>query len=542
MHKKIFVILICGLVSFFLGVNHLDSCTSILVTKKASKDGSTIISYSCDGEFHPHLRMTPAEDHKPGEKVEIRNWFGKKAEIPQVEHTYKIMYLMNEHQLAIGETTFGGREELVNKEGLFNYFTLMRLALQRTKTAREAIKVMTSLVEEYGYGSSGESFSIADKEEVWIMEMVGTGKGGKGAVWIAVKIPDGMVCAHANMSRIGVVDLENSDVMHSDNLISFAIKKGYYDPQKDGDFNFSKVYNPPTEEQVRYSSRRVWSIFRRIAPSKNFSPDYSSYKEGAKRYPLYTKPDKKIGVRDVINLHRDFYEGTEFDMTETLTSGPYGSPNRHRPIKWKVDNKTYSWERPISTAKAGFVFVSQSREHIPDEIGGVFWFGMDTPYTNFFAPFYTSINELPESYTKGSIKNFSWDSAWWVFNFVANYANLRWSYMIKDIKQVQKEIEDLEFEIQPFIEKTAISLLKQNKHELVKKYLTKYCVDNAEMNIKKWVDLAEDLIRKYNDGYIQFKRGRPKAVGYPEKWLKKQVKENPEKFRLKEEKETEGEL
>lgn len=543
MLKKLVLICLIAITFLFItGFDQLWSCTSVLVTKGASKNSSTMISYSCDGEFHPHLRMIPSADHKSDENIEIRNWYGKKGNIPQVPHTYKVLGLMNEFQLAIGETTFDGRLELVNKDGLFNYFTLMLTALQRAKTAREAIHVMTSLVDEFGYGSTGESFSIADKNEVWIMEMIGTGKGGKGAIWVAVKIPDGYISAHANMARIGEFPLNSNDVLYSKNVISFAVEKGFYNPKKDGKFNFSKTYNPPTEEQVRYSLRRVWSIFRRLAPSRNFSPDYSSFKKNAKPYPLYIKPDSKLGVRDVISMHRDHYEGTQFDMTKNLTSGPFNAPDKWRPIKWGVNGKKYSWERPIATQQAGFVFVSQSRSFIPDEIGGVFWYGPDNPYTNFFVPLYTSITELPESYTKGSLNHFSRDSAWWAFNFVANYANLRWSYMIKDIQKVQKEIEDTEFSLQQIIEDSSFKMLKNGKKELLKKYLTKYCVNNAEMNIGKWWKLSEFLITKYNDGYIQDEKGRPREVGYPGSWVKKEVEKNGKKLKLKQERKGNGEL
>jgi dipeptidase len=513
-----------------------------LVTKSASKDGATMISYSCDGEFHPRMRIIPAADHEPGSMVEVRTWRSLKGKIPQVPHTYKVVGLMNEHQLAIGETTFGGRPELVNNDAMFHYYPLMRFALQRAKTAREAIDVMTSLAETYGYCSEGESISIADKEEVWLMEIVGTGKGGTGAVWVAIRIPDGMMCAHANMSRIREFPLDDPEnVRYSKNVISFAIEKGYYNPKDKKPFSFSNAYNPPTEEQVRYSARRVWSIFRRTAPSLNLSPGYSSYKKNTKPYDLYIKPDRKLSVRDVIELHRDHYEGTPFDMTRDVTAGPFGAPDRWRPMKWEVEGKKYAWERPISTQQAGFVFVSQSRSNIPDAIGGVYWYGLDNPYTNFFIPLYTSITHLPESYITGTLRQFSRDSAWWAFNFVANYANLRWRFMIKDIQKVQKEIEDLQFHLQPVIEATAMELLKKNPR-LIDKYLTDYCVGNAEINIKKWWRLADFLVTKYNDGYIQNEKGRPQEIGYPEEWLKREVKANPEQKRLKQERVGEGEL
>ncbi len=517
-------------------------CTSILVSKGASKKGAPMISYSCDGEFHPHLRITPAAKYKPGEMVEIRGWRGVLGKIPQVPETYKVIGLMNEYQLAIGETTFGGRKELISNKGVFHYYPLMRIALQRAKTAREAIKVMTTLVEKHGYRSEGESISIADKHEAWLMEIVGPGKDGIGAIWVAIKIPDGMVSATANMSRIHEFPLNDPEnVLYSENVISYAVEHGYYDPEKDGAFSFSKAYNPPTEEQIRYSARRVWSVFRRISPSKKISPEYSNGNTKLKPFDLYIKPDTKLDVRDVIALHRDHYENTKFDMTKDLVSGPFESPDRWRPMKWKVDGKLYAWERPIATQQAGFVYVSESREYVPDEIGGVVWYGMDNPYTNVFVPIYTSVNELPRSYTIGSLKQYTRDSAWWAFNFVANYANLRYSYMIKDIQKVQKEIEDLEFDLQPAIEHTAEYLLRTNK-ELVDDYLTKYSVENAETIVKKWVALGDFLITKYNDGYIQDEKNRPQEIGYPDKWLKKEAKEKRKQHKLTETRDGDKEL
>ena len=526
---------------FFLASSLSFPCTSIIVTKGASADGSVIITYSCDGEFLPRFRLYPAADHGVGEKVEIRGFRSKRGEIPEVAHTYKVLDLMNEFQVAIGETTFDGRLELVNPDGLLDYPQLMVLALQRAKTAREAIKVMGDLVDEYGYESSGESFSIADKDEAWIMEMIGPGKGGHGAIWVAQRIPDGMICAHANMSRIGEFPLQDPEnCLFSKNVISFSIEKGYYNP-KNGPFNFSYVYNPPTEQQVKYSARRVWSIFRRAAPALNLSFEYSSSVKNAKPYPLWIKPDRKLSVRDVMAFHRDHYEGTPFDMTKDLTAGPYGAPDRWRPIDWKVDGKDYSWERPISTQQVGFIFVSQSRSSVPDAVGGVYWYGMDNPFTNFFVPLYTSITDAPEAYTKGSMQAFSRDSAWWTFNFVANYANLRYSDMIQDIQKVQKDIEDLEFDLQPAIEQAALNLMSSNP-QMIPVFLTRYCLSNAQMNLDRWWKLADFLVTKYNDGYVHDGQGRPREAGYPEKWLREEIKKYPEKFILKEKQKTDKEL
>lgn len=540
-YKAVFIISVLYMFFTVFYPSPADACTSLLVTKGASKDGSCMISYSCDGEFHPRLHIIPAADHKPGDMAEIRTWRSVKGKIPQVPHTYKVVGLINEHQLALGETTAGGRPELVNKDGMFHYYPLMLITLQRAKTAREAIDVLTSLVETYGYASEGESISIADKEEAWLLEIFGTGPEGKGAVWVAIRIPDGQICATANMSRIRQFPMNDPEnCRYSKNVVSFAIEKGFYNPKSGKPFSFSEAYNPPTEEQIRYSSRRIWSIFRRLAPSLKLSPDFSSYKKGAKPYDLYITPEYKLGVRDVIAMHRDHYEGTEFDMTKDVSAGPFGAPDRWRPMRWQVEGKTYVWERPIATQQAAYVYVSQSRADVPDAIGGINWYGLDNPYTNVFVPFYTSISELPISYTTGSLQQFSRDSAWWAFNFVANYANLRFSYMIKDIQKVQSEIENLEFELQPIVETTARSLLKKDP-EMVAKYLTSYCVGNAESAVKKWWELGDFLITKYNDGYIQEKPGRAKETGYPEMWLKKEVQKNPQK-RLKQKRDGEREL
>ncbi len=532
----------CALVVVAAFFQPLFTCTSILVSKGASKNAACIITYSCDGEFHPRLRIIPAADHAADAVVEIRGREGVRGKIPEVSRTFKVLGLMNEFQLAIGETTFDGRLELVNPAGLLHYFQLMTITLQRARTAREAIRVMTGLVERHGYASSGESFSIADKEEAWIMEMIGTGQGGEGAVWVAVRLPDGMVSAHANMARIGEFPLDDPEnCLYAKNVISFAVEKGYYDPKAGKPFNFTLAYCPPSEEQVKYSARRVWSIFRRVAPGLNLSPDFSSSVPGAKPYPLWVKPENPLDVRDVIALHRDHYEGTPFDMSRDLSAGPFAMPDRWRPIKWKVDGRAHAWERPIATQQVGFLFASESRADVPDEVGGVFWYGLDNPYTNFFIPLYTSISDLPAAYTSGSMEAFSRDSAWWTFNFVANFANLRYRDMIRDIQKAQKEIEDLEFALQPAVEQTARQLLATDPG-LAAAYLTRYCVSNGQMNQERWWRLAEFLITRYNDGYVRDAEGRPQEVGYPQEWLKKELQKNPRKFRIQTERQGEGEL
>jgi dipeptidase len=512
----------------------LHACTSILVTKGATTDGSVIITYSCDGEFHPRLRSQPAADHEPGGFYEINDWSGNvRGRVEEVPHTYAVVGLMNEHQVALGETTFDGRMELQNPEGLLHYWTLMHLALQRAKTAREAIEVMAGLVDEYGYGSTGESISVAGKHEAWLMEIIGPGPGGKGANWVALRVPDGYLCCTANRSRIGTFPLDDPDnCLYSENVISFAVERGYYDPDSGEPFSFRDAYCPPTPQRLRYTATRVWSIFRRAAPSQEFSVEYHRGVQGARPYPLWIKPDRKLTVPDVIALMRDHYEDTPFDMTKGIDAGPFGSPNRWRPINWSVDGVEYSWERPISTQQTGFSFVSQSRAWLPDPVGGVCWYGVDDTYTTCYVPLYCCIRELPESFTRGSLRAFSWDSAWWVFNFVANFANLKYSYMIEDIQAVQRELEGNLFALQPVTEETARRLCESDP-ELTVKYLTDYSVAHAEDVVARWRQLGEHLITKYNDGYVQDEPGHAVAKGYPEAWLREVLRRKPHAFELR---------
>ncbi len=514
------------------------ACTSLLVTKGASSDGSVMITYTCDGEFHPHLEYTPAADYPPGDSMAIEEWGGDvRGYVKQVEHTYAVVDLMNEHQLVIGETTFGGREELRNKEGLLGYWDLMFLALQRTKTARAAIQVMIDLVVEYGYRSSGESISLADTEEAWILEIIGKGEGRAGAVWVAVKVPDGYISVHANKARIGEFPLDDPDnCVYSDDVISFAVEQGYYDPDSGEPFRFCDAYCPATAKNQRYADTRVWSIFRRAAPSLNLSPDYHRAVEGAEPYPLWIEPDEKLSLADVFALMRDHYEGTPYDMTEGIDAGPYNTPNRWRPMNWTVGEDTlteYAWERPISTQQTGFSFVSQSRGWLPDPIGGVFWYGVDDTYMTCYTPLYCGISDIPKSFTVGSLRKFSWESAWWVFNFVSNIANLKYSYMAPEILAVQEEIEGTSIALQPTIEKTALALFASDP-ELMITYLTDYSVSHGEMTVKRWRELGEYLLTKYNDGYVKDENGRPQEKGYPEGWLKRVISERPGQFKLPE--------
>ncbi|OQY04071.1 MAG: hypothetical protein B6I20_03755 [Bacteroidetes bacterium 4572_117] len=504
------------------------ACTNLLVTKGASKTGSCYILYTNDGEWLYHLKKYPAMDYKKGEYLKIGN-----GQITQVAHTYaRLGFHMNEFQVSIGETTFTGREELWSKNNFLKYWHLMDLALQRAKTAREAIKVIAGLVEEYGYGSEGESFSIADPNEAWILEMVGNGSGKKGAVWVAVKVPDGMVSAHANHARIGAFPLDDPEnCIYSKNVISFAIEKGFYDPKSGKPFEFNKAYDPATPEKLKYSEARVWSLFRRIAPSLNLSPDYHRGLTD-QRYPLWIKPDKKLSTHDIFMLARDHYEGTEFDMTKGIMAGPYGSPQRNRGLSFYVDSVKYSWERPISTYNTAFSFVAQMRNYLPDPIGGVLWFGEDDTYFTCYVPMYNAITETPEAFIIGDINKFSLKSAWWVFNFVSNFANLRYSDMIKDIQLVQNKLERDLIQNQDSIEQKAFAIYKANKSKLPQ-YLTDYSVKQGTKVVAEWRELGFFLVTKYNDGYVKDKNNKIESKGYPKEWYRRVIKTEGEKHKIK---------
>lgn len=393
---------------------------------------------------------------------------------------------------------------------------------------------MGELVAEHGYYSSGESFSISDPDEVWIMEMIGKGENNKGAVWVARRIPDNYISAHANQARITTFPLNKPDeCIYSPDVISFAREKKYF-TGKDKDFSFSDTYAPLDYGALRFCEARVWSAFRRVNGKMD---QYLAYIKGESktRMPLWIKPDKKLSVHDVMELMRDHFEGTELDMTKDVGAGAYACPYRWRPLTWKVGEKQYFNERAISTQQTGFSFVTQSRSNLPDPIGGILWFGVDDASSTVYVPMYCGIREIPHAFKvgNGSFNEFSWESAFWVFNFVANYAYSRYSDMIVDIQKVQRQLEGNFFSMQNDIENEAKQLYAVSP-EKARRFLTEYSKKQSEKTLKSWMKLGESLLFKYLDGNVKDEYNKPKHPGYPQKWYKRVVDETGEHFEMKE--------
>jgi dipeptidase len=533
--KKLFLITLSTFILFTQNYN-LDACTNLIVTKGASTDGSTMITYSADSyEFYGELYHFKAAVYPEGAKLDVYDWNTGKyiSTIPQAKITYNVVGNINEHQVVIGETTFTGRSELIDSKGKIDYGSLMYIALQRSKSAREAIKIMTDLVAEHGYYSSAESFSIGDKDEAWILEMSGKGEGNTGAVWVARKIPDGYISGHANQARITTFPLDDPEnCIYSPDVISFAREMGYYSGS-DEDFDFAAAYNPLDFGGVRYCDARVWSMFRRVNKSMD---DYLGYIKGEslERMPLWVKPDNKISVHDVMQLMRDHYEGTDLDMTKGIAAGPYGMPYRCSPLSFTVDGEKYFNERPISTYQTGFSFVSQSRSHLPNEIGGVLWYGVDDTYMTVYAPMYCSIKEIPYHYGEGvaSLSEFNWDSMFWVFNAVSNFVYPRYSLAIDDLQMKQNELEGGFLINQPTIENTALSLLKKSRGEAID-YLTEYSNKAGNKTYTTWKKFFEFMNMKYIDGVIKDEFGKPKRVGYPKEIQKLIAQEGGDAIKVK---------
>jgi dipeptidase len=512
------------------------ACTNFLITKGASTDGSTMITYAADAhDFYGELVSIPAAVHPPGTMRDIYEWDTNKllGRIREAPVTYAVMGNMNEHQVAIGETTFGGRRELKG-EGIIDYGSLMFIALQRARSAREAIRVMTELVAEYGYASSGESFSVADPNEVWLLEMIGKGAEEKGAVWVARKVPDGYISAHANQARIRQFPLDDPEsCLYAEDVISFARSKDYFEGP-DEEFSFADAYAPLDFGALRFCEGRVWCMFHRTAPSLEIPVDYAAGDATAEPLPLWIKPDRKLSVHDVMQLMRDHFEGTPLDMTTDIGAGPYRLPYRWRPLTWEVDGAEYFNERAVSTQQTAFSFVTQARSWLPDAIGGVFWFGVDDTYTTVYIPIYCGITEVPPSFAagNGSLYDFTWDSAFWVFNFVANYSYLRYNLMVQDVQQVQRELEGRFMAEQREVEEAALALHEQAPR-LAVSYLTDYSVSAAENVVRRWRRLGEHLLVKYLDGNVKTRDRQVTHPGYDEEWYRHVAGSTGEQLKVK---------
>ncbi len=533
-----------------LGVNRANACTNVLVTKNASADGSTMISYAADSHvLFGELYFWPAENHPDNAMLDIYEWDTGKylGEIKQAPHTYRVVGNMNENQVSIAETTFGGRSELRDTTGIMDYGSLIYVALQRAETARDAINIMTSLVEEYGYYSSGESFSIADPDEVWIMEMISKGPNNKGAVWVARKVPDGYISAHANQARITTFPLNDEEnCIYSKDVISFAREKGYFDG-KNKDFSFADTYAPLDYSAIRFCEARVWSAFRQVNQEEADKYEDFIMGESDERMPLFFKPQNKVSARDVMNIMRDHFEGTALDMTKDAGAGAYKVPYRWRPLTWEVDGEEYLNERAIATQQTGFSFVAQMRNWLHDPVGGILWFGVDDADASVYVPMYAGIQSAPHEFAvgNGNMLEFSWDAAFWVFNWVSNMSYSRYSYMIEDIRKVQKELEDKFEQMQPAIDNTASTLYEQNP-KLAEQFLTDYTHNQARITVEKWQKLGQFLMIKYLDGNIhpekdgEFLKNEygnphsPEYPGYDKEYYRNVVKDTGDKLKMKE--------
>ena len=525
-----------------------EACTNLIVGKNASSDGSTIISYSADSYgLFGELYHFPAGLHNKGELLDIYEWDTGKylGQIAQAKETYNVIGNMNEHQLTIGETTFGGRPELVDTTGVIDYGSLIYIALQRSRNARQAIKVMTDLVQEYGYYSSGESFTIADPNEVWIMEMIGKGPGVRGAVWVAVRVPDDCISAHANQSRIHQFDMNDKEnCLYSSDVISFAREKGYFSGVNK-EFSFADAYAPLDFGARRFCEARVWSYYNLFTDR---GQEFLPYIQGTSNtpMPLFVKPNRKLSVQDVQRAMRDHYEGTPLDLSNDFGAGPYHAPYRLSPLTFKVDGAEYFNERPISTQQSGFVFVAQMRAELPDPVGGVLWFGTDDANMISFVPVYCCTNRVPECFTRvdgADYITFSWNSAFWIYNWVANMVYPRYDLMMGDLREVQQSLEQSFFTAQPGIEQVAQELYKKDPQEAVR-FLTGYTNQMAQSAFESWKKLGEFLVVKYNDGVTKrvkngrFERnaiGQPARVirqGYPEDFLKEYVRQTGERYKV----------
>lgn len=548
MIKKILLRSLFSVFMFVLAFSTINACTNFLITKGASADGSCMITYAADSHvLYGELYFWPAADYADGSMLDVYEWDTGKylGKIKQVPHTYSVVGNMNEYQVSIGETTYGGREELYDPAGIMDYGSLIYIALQRAKTAREAIKVMTDLVAEYGYCSSGESFSIADANEVWILEMISKGEGNKGAVWVARRIPDGYISGHANQARITQFPLDDPEnCLYAKDVISFAREKGYYTGTKDKDFSFVDAYAPLSFGGLRFCEARVWAGFRKVNSQMDKYQDYATGANPHNRMPLWVKPDKKVTVQDVMGMMRDHFEGTVLNMTQDVGAGPFQNPYRWRPLTWEVDSVEYCNERAISTQQTGFSFVAQSRGNLPAPIGGILWFGVDDASSTVYTPMYCGMTKVPHSFAEGNgaMMKYSSTSAFWIFNQVSNFAYTRYNVIQPEIEKVQQELENEYVKFVAGVDVAANELYKKDK-KLAIDFITDFSVNQGQNTFNRWQELYAYLFVKYMDGNIKTDKPVPsnykyitpdvKQPGYGSDWYKKIIQKDKDHFKVK---------
>jgi dipeptidase len=556
-------------------IRQADACTNLIVTKGASKDGSVMITYAADSHVrYGALAFYPAADHPKGAMLDIIHYENGKltGQIPEVPHTYSVIGLMNEHQVALGETTWGGLKDLHDQPGAFlDYGSLMKIALQRSKTAREAIHVIAELVAEYGYASSGESLSVSDANEAWIMEIIGKGEHEKGAVWVALLVPDGYICGHANQARITTFPFQEKNnwksktqtCYHAPDVISFAKEHGFYQGP-DADFSFSDVYNPVDFGGARFCDARVWTFFRRHNADIREDANITEYATGrikhldhfadgspnpnhfaSNRMPLWVKPDEKVSLEDVMFGMRDHFEGTPLEFDDGIGAGPFHLPYRWRPMTYTIDSTNYCNERSIATQQTGYSFVAQSRGWLPAPIGGIFWFGVDDTDGCVYAPMYCGMTRIPYGYTWGNGSMIKWDpkSAFWAFNLVTNWAYTRYDLIHPEVEQYQQEIESGFIAGIPKVDKEAVALY-QRSPEKARAFITDFSVATADQLVEDWTIFFQYLFMKYMDGNVKQTEGRelidngngkgippyPSQPGYGKNWERLMMRNTGERY------------
>ena len=561
------------LLAMFIILLNIDSqaCTNFLVTKGASVDGSNFITYAADSHIrYGELYFTPAADWTPGSMRTIydRGTNAIRGYVPQPAHTYQVVGYINENQVALGETTFGGRTELIDPKGIIDYGSLMFMALERSTSAREAIKIMADLVDEYGYGSDGETFSISDANEVWYMEIIGKGynpvydkksndtiNADKGAVWVAIRIPDGYVSGHANAARITTFPLrdgkksitdkdwkklynQNVEVIYKHDIIEFARRKNYFSG-KDADFDFSAAFAPVDFSAARICDLRVWMMFNDVCDDMDQYWDYATGQNlDNPRMPLYVKPNRKISLDDMMYFMRNHFQNTELDKSQGAGADPFGSPYRWTPLYWEYEGQEYFHERSTVTQQTGFSFIAQTRNWLPNEIGGIIWFGVDDTNSTVYTPFYCSISEVTEEFRQGNgnMITYSDNAAFWIFNRVAHFKYLFYNRVIGDIQKVQKELETTYQEQVKETDAKALSMLENSKEEAIA-FLTDFSSQAGKNTFRRWKELDNFLLVKYLDSNIKQEENgrfidnghgypaRPKQAGYPDSWKKRVVEE-----------------